>query len=132
MDVDYSHSALFYVTGWRDSDVIKLCNVARSACWAHRLTEPFSEAKKRIAKELKLTKPIDKLAFDSEILSDQDSPETVGMEADNFTKLFGKKVRPRTVMPLMTSTRCDGISPVVTYAVLPHPEDSSPCEKRCP
>ncbi|KAK5972923.1 Ubiquitin domain-containing protein [Trichostrongylus colubriformis] len=62
----------------------------RPRCVYISLIEPFSEAKKRIAKELKLTKPIDKLVFDSEVLSDQHSPETVGMEADDVIEIHSK------------------------------------------
>ncbi|KAK6013615.1 hypothetical protein OSTOST_21066 [Ostertagia ostertagi] len=62
----------------------------RPRCVYISLTETFSEAKKRISKELKLAKAIAKLVFDSEVLSDDDSPESVGMEADDVIEIYLK------------------------------------------
>ncbi|VDO35169.1 unnamed protein product [Haemonchus placei] len=64
---------------------------SRPRCVYISLTEPFSDAKKRIAKELKLTQAIDKLVFDSEVLNDGDNPGAIGMEADDVIEIHLKK-----------------------------------------
>lgn len=54
------------------------------------LSEPFSDAKKRIAEGLKLPKSIEKLVFDSEILDDGDTPRAVEMEAEDVIEIHFK------------------------------------------
>ncbi|KJH43504.1 hypothetical protein DICVIV_10484 [Dictyocaulus viviparus] len=47
------------------------------------MTEPFYMARKRIRKQLKLSHAIEKVIFDNEVINDTDSPESLGLEAED-------------------------------------------------
>ncbi|VDM57555.1 unnamed protein product [Angiostrongylus costaricensis] len=59
----------------------------RPRCAYINLTEPIYDAKNRMRAQLKLTDTISKLIFDNEVISDGETPQSIGIEADDIIEV---------------------------------------------